>query len=371
MGEWISMNDNNLNYSVKIGNIFDYKADILVISAGMEKPYTELNKDGFGPLEAQTYNLAGVKELLNERKKVGLIEPGKVGVTSSCALKDRYKYIFHTPTPFGWDYEDFKIIEKAYLNSLKKADELGCKSIVFPLIATGVCEFTVEDGLSVAESTINAYVCNHAGCKLDITLVLSEFAYQQLISQAKQDLLVKDDKIEEELKQEWLQYSIDNESKAYRDSLLRLRKTRKQYALSDIEFSKRKNENFDLFQVASMQKKKLRKQGIKISNASIAEYANTSEDTVQRVLSGQKKEIESIYTLYKIGMALKFDLYKMNRTLELFNLPILKYENLTKSEVVYFYSFLHRIYDKDALERATQVDFSTLYKSSNDEYEDR
>ncbi len=366
------MNDDYLNFSVRIGNIFDYRADALVISAGIEKPYTVSNQNGCGPLEAQVYNLAGVEDMCNERKKIGYIQPGKVAVTSSCGLKDKYKYIFHTPTPFGLDYEDFKIIEKAYYNSLKKADELGCKSIVFPLLATGVCEFTAEDGLSVAETVINTYINKNPSCKLDVTLVLSEFAYEELISLAKLDIKLEDETIEEQLKEEWLQHAIDNEAKAYRDSMLRVKKFRRQRRGALTEYNKRKNESFDLFQVANMQKTKLRKKGIKISNTKIAKFANISEDTVQRVLSGQKKEIENVKTLYMIGLALEFDLYKMNRTLELFNFPILKYENLTEEEVVYYYSFLHRIYDKDKIEYALEGDLSKLYNSSsNDEYEDR
>jgi O-acetyl-ADP-ribose deacetylase (regulator of RNase III) len=42
----------------------------------------------------------------------------------------------------------------AYRNSLRVANELGCKSIAFPAISTGVYGYPIEDACSIAVKTV-------------------------------------------------------------------------------------------------------------------------------------------------------------------------------------------------------------------------
>ena len=51
--------------------------------------------------------------------------------------------------------------------------------------------------------------------------------------------------------------------------------------------------------------------------------------------------------LLRIGYQLEFNIYQINRTLEEYHFPILKGENLDEIHAMYYFSFLHGIFDKD------------------------
>ena len=101
------------------------------------------------------YQAAGSDELLAERKKIGCIERGDIAVTGAYAL--HAKYIIHTVGPIWVDgnHNEFQILESCYAKSLQKALELGCESIAFPLISTGVYGCPKDKALQIAD---RAYV---------------------------------------------------------------------------------------------------------------------------------------------------------------------------------------------------------------------
>ena len=63
------------------------------------------------------YEATGVTELLNERKKIGMINCGEVAVTSAYQLDARY--ISHAVGPVWIDghHEEFVMLERCYSNS--------------------------------------------------------------------------------------------------------------------------------------------------------------------------------------------------------------------------------------------------------------
>ena len=108
--------------------------------------------------DAAIYKAAGADKLLKEREKIGDIAGGDVAVTPAFDLKA--KYIIHTVGPSweGGDKGEFEILRNCYANSLNKAKQLNCKSIAFPLIATGVYGFPKAQALTIAVNEISAFL---------------------------------------------------------------------------------------------------------------------------------------------------------------------------------------------------------------------
>ncbi|GAB6103229.1 hypothetical protein JCM16138_24520 [Thermococcus atlanticus] len=70
------------------------------------------------------------------------IEHGEVVVTPALRLeKHGVKYVIHTVGPYcggRWDDDKKEKLRKAILGALRKADELGVKSMAFPAISAGI-----------------------------------------------------------------------------------------------------------------------------------------------------------------------------------------------------------------------------------------
>lgn len=111
-------------------------------------------------VEYAIYNAAGKEELLKAREKLGYMPPGEVGITP--AFKLDAKYIIHVSSPVwggGWYGErppesvftkETILLTDCYMKALYMAAENGCKSIAFPLLATGTYKFPKEIGMAVA-----------------------------------------------------------------------------------------------------------------------------------------------------------------------------------------------------------------------------
>lgn len=132
-------------------DITKVKVDAIVNTANPEPTF-------MAGTDAAIYHAAGEELLLSARKKIGRIAPGDVAVTPAFCLKA--KYIIHTVGPAWIDgmHDEFDILRSCYMKSLSKAAELGCKSIAFPLIATGVYGFPKDQALQIAISEISSFL---------------------------------------------------------------------------------------------------------------------------------------------------------------------------------------------------------------------
>lgn len=132
-------------------DITKVRADAIVNSANPE-PICAAGTD------KAIYDAAGAQELLKERQKIGNIETGQAVATPAFALDA--KYIIHTVGPAWWDgqHGEKEAVRECYENSLKLAKELGCDSIAFPLIATGVYGFPKADALQIAVSVFSKFL---------------------------------------------------------------------------------------------------------------------------------------------------------------------------------------------------------------------
>lgn len=120
-------------------------------------------------VDSAIYEAAGFDELLNERKKIGVLEPGSVAITSAFALDA--KYIIHVSGPVWNDGDDGEVdtLRRCYDEALKLAVSNGCKSIAFPLLATGFYGFPQEVGMRIAVDAFTKFLEDN---EIEIILVV-------------------------------------------------------------------------------------------------------------------------------------------------------------------------------------------------------
>lgn len=122
-------------------------------------------------VEYAIYNAAGKDELLKAREKLGYMPPGEVGITP--AFKLDAKYIIHVSSPVWtgiWYGEcppesvftkETILLRDCYMKALYLAEKNGCKSIAFPLLATGTYKFPKEIGMAVAVRAFTEFLKNY------------------------------------------------------------------------------------------------------------------------------------------------------------------------------------------------------------------
>ncbi|MBO5371943.1 MAG: macro domain-containing protein [Lachnospiraceae bacterium] len=160
-------------FKIVRNDITHVKADVIVNTANPKPIYAS-------GTDLAVYQAAGADELLAERKKIGCIERGDIAVTGAYALNA--KYIIHTVGPVWVDgmHKEFETLESCYEKSLQKALELGCDSIAFPLISTGVYEFPKDKALQIAVSVFSRFLLQN---EMQIILVVFDKKSFQLSGQ--------------------------------------------------------------------------------------------------------------------------------------------------------------------------------------------
>lgn len=143
-------------------DISKVKADAIVNSA---------NKNPIcgGGAEYHIYNAAGYDDLLKAREQVGPLKVAQVAVTPAFALDA--KYIIHTVGPKwkGGDSGEALALANCYRGALDKAQQLGCQSIAFPLISSGVFKFPKDSALRIALDAIGEFLQTN---EMDVMLVV-------------------------------------------------------------------------------------------------------------------------------------------------------------------------------------------------------
>lgn len=138
------------------------KADAIVNTANPEVAIGE-------GVDSAIYKAAGWEKLLETRKKVGTLEPGEVGITPAFDLDA--KYIIHASGPWweGGTHGEATLLKHCYDRALILAAGYGCKSIAFPLLATGTYGFPKRLGIEIAVSSFTEFLEDH---EMEIFLVV-------------------------------------------------------------------------------------------------------------------------------------------------------------------------------------------------------
>ena len=170
-------------------DIVNVYADAIVNSANEKPVYAGIREEAL-------YETAGKEKLLKERKKIGNIKEGDAKSTPAFSL--HAKYIIHTVGPKWIDgsKKEAEILRSCYRNSLRVADELECKSIAFPFIATGVYGFPKSEALNIAISEFSSFLISH---EMEIILVVFDNESFELSGKVFKDIdsYISDNYVEE------------------------------------------------------------------------------------------------------------------------------------------------------------------------------
>jgi O-acetyl-ADP-ribose deacetylase (regulator of RNase III) len=118
---------------------------------------------------------AGGKEIEDEAISKGPIKIGEAVETKAGKLPA--KWVIHSPTmqtDFKTDETKIRLAIKA---ALKKADELGIKSVAFPALGTGVGGFSREKAAKIMIDEIKNHIDTGTGIKL---IILSDINKEQV-----------------------------------------------------------------------------------------------------------------------------------------------------------------------------------------------
>jgi len=140
-------------FEIVRNDIVKMKVDAIVNTAN---PYPEI---GSG-VDTAIHKAAG-PELLQTRKKIGMIQRGDVAITPGFDLM--VKYIIHAVGPVweGGTAGEVDCLRSCYQKSLDLALKYDCRSIAFPLLATGNYGFPKDQALQIAVSTISNFLLKH------------------------------------------------------------------------------------------------------------------------------------------------------------------------------------------------------------------
>ncbi len=155
-----------------------------------------------GGVDSAIYKAAGEDKLLKAREKVGIIEPGEVGITPAFNLDARY--IIHASGPWweGGVKGEVELLKQCYDKSLKLALKKRCRSIAFPLLATGTYGFPKRLGIEIAVSSFTRFLEEH---EMEIFLVVFGESSVSISGELGEEVrcFVDDDYVEVALKEEY------------------------------------------------------------------------------------------------------------------------------------------------------------------------
>lgn len=140
-----------MEFSIVRDDITTIEADAIVLPANPQL------KEGSGA-SAAIFNKAGRDELKKELKRYKHVEVGNAVPTQGFNLPA--KYIIHAVTPTWVDgkHDEYLLLSATYISALQVADKMDCKSVAFPLLASGNNGFDIGLALDIAVKSIESYI---------------------------------------------------------------------------------------------------------------------------------------------------------------------------------------------------------------------
>ena len=115
---------------------------------------------GGGGVDGAIHRAAG-PELLAQCRTLGGCETGQAKLTLGYLLPA--KYVIHTVGPVwhGGGHREAELLAGCYENSMALALELGCRTVAFPAISTGVYHYPLEEAARIAVQTVRCFLTEH------------------------------------------------------------------------------------------------------------------------------------------------------------------------------------------------------------------
>ncbi|ELY99001.1 Appr-1-p processing protein [Natrialba chahannaoensis JCM 10990] len=138
-----------MEFDVIQGDIAAQSTDALVNAAGTS---LEMGSGVAGALRRRAGD-----ELNDEAVEKGPIDLGEVAVTDAYDLDAEYVIHAAAMPHYGDGEATEESIRNATQNTLERADELECESLVLPALGCGVAGFELETGASIIGEELAAY----------------------------------------------------------------------------------------------------------------------------------------------------------------------------------------------------------------------
>ncbi|MBM7567077.1 macro domain-containing protein [Paenibacillus sacheonensis] len=126
------------------------------------------------------FRAAGARELQQACERIGGCEAGQAVATSGFKLPATY--IIHTPGPVwrGGSKGEETLLRDCYGNALRLAAQLGCESVAFPLISSGLYGYPKAEALRIASGAIQDFLL---GSDMDVYLAVFDKAAVEVSEQ--------------------------------------------------------------------------------------------------------------------------------------------------------------------------------------------
>lgn len=244
------------------------------------------------------YKAAGREKLLEARKKIGLLMPGEVAITEALDLEA--KYIIHASEPWwqGGEEGEELLLKRCFDNSLQLAWENGCRSIAFPLLATGTYGFPKKLAIEIAVHTFRIFLQEH-----DMEIMLVVFGNEavnisgELVDEVRS--FVDDHYVKEALSEEYRRDRLYLEECQVCASVFKSVEAEPTVSLDDA-LKSIYTESFEKYL-----QKLINKKGLK--NSQVYAAANISKQYFSKLLKGKVKPSKEKVLALAIGLNLNLD----------------------------------------------------------------
>lgn len=121
---------------------------------------------GGGGVDGAVHRAAG-PELLQALRPLAPCPPGGAVVTPAFRFPQPVRHVVHAVGPrYGVDEPAHELLASAYLEALRRCEEVGARSVAFPSISTGAYGYPLEQACTVSVEALRGATTSVEECLL-------------------------------------------------------------------------------------------------------------------------------------------------------------------------------------------------------------